>query len=268
MKKQIFLFLLFFAICHLSQSQNIQVTYHTDYTKNAARPDKMKSEQTRLIISKESSEFYSSFRVRLDSLMAAMEKRGAPFEEFQKEKSKIPDGNIQFRIYKNYPQTGVLTFTDRIIPSDYKYTEPLEKPQWKLEKETKEILDYKCQKATAKFRGRLWIVWYTPDIPIQDGPWKLCGLPGLILEAKDSDSLYSFVAIGIERKGETTISIPQKQYINCTRDQYLKQKDIFEQNPMAAISKGKGEVTITNEKGDVLKPKNREYIDIEIEPKE
>lgn len=265
MRKQSFLFIIFFAICSLSQSQNIQVTYHTDYTGNAARPEKIKSEQTRLIISKESSEFYSPFRARVDSLMAAMEKRGVPFAEFQKEKSRIPDGNIQFRIYKNYPQIGVLTFTDRIIPSDYKYVEPLEKPQWKLEKETKEILNYKCQKATTKFRGRLWIAWYTSDIPIQDGPWKLWGLPGLILEAEDCDSLYRFVAIGLERKEEEAIFIPEKQYINCTRDQYLKQKNIFEQNPMAAISKGKGEVVMTNEKGDVLKPKNREYINIEID---
>ena len=33
-----------------------------------------------------------------------------------------------------------------------------------------------CKKATTNFRGRYWEVWYTEDIPISQGPWKLCGI--------------------------------------------------------------------------------------------
>ena len=53
----------------ISYSQNIQVIYHTDYTRNAARPKTKGSEQTKLVIGEKSSEFYSPFRARIDSLL-------------------------------------------------------------------------------------------------------------------------------------------------------------------------------------------------------
>ncbi|MVO08888.1 GLPGLI family protein [Flavobacterium sp. TP390] len=58
---------------------------------------------------------------------------------------------------------------------------------WKFDNETKKIGKYVCHKATATFRGRDYTVWYTTEIPIPYGPWKLNGLPGLVLEAYDSE---------------------------------------------------------------------------------
>ena len=57
--------------------------------------------------------------------------------------------------------------------------------KWQLEKETKKIGNFKTHKATTKFRGRLYTAWYTLEVPLPYGPWKLQGLPGLILEAYD-----------------------------------------------------------------------------------
>jgi hypothetical protein len=37
------------------------------------------------------------------------------------------------------------------------------------------------------FKGREYIVWYAPSIAYAEGPWKLGGLPGLILEAYDKE---------------------------------------------------------------------------------
>jgi GLPGLI family protein len=56
---------------------------------------------------------------------------------------------------------------------------------WQLQPETKKIGNYEARKATAKFRGRVYTAWYTLEIPLPYGPWKLQGLPGLILEAYD-----------------------------------------------------------------------------------
>lgn len=57
---------------------------------------------------------------------------------------------------------------------------------WKILAETKSIGDYTVQKATASFRGRDYTAWFTTQIPLPFGPWKLSGLPGIILEAYDT----------------------------------------------------------------------------------
>lgn len=52
-------------------------------------------------------------------------------------------------------------------------------------KDSLSILDYKCIKATTRFRGRDYTAWVTKELPINDGPWKFYGLPGLILQIED-----------------------------------------------------------------------------------
>ena len=58
--------------------------------------------------------------------------------------------------------------------------------EWKISKtETKKIGKFDCTKATTTFRGRTYTAWFAKAIPVPYGPWKLGGLPGLILEAYD-----------------------------------------------------------------------------------
>jgi hypothetical protein len=52
--------------------------------------------------------------------------------------------------------------------------------------------------AKGNFRGCVYIVWYTPDVPASFGPWKLNGCPGLILEAIRTDNGLSFYATKID----------------------------------------------------------------------
>ncbi len=72
---------------------------------------------------------------------------------------------------------------------------------WEILDETKDIIGYECIKAVSADRGRRWTVWFTPEIPIQEGPWKLCGLPGLILEAEDNHNEYHYLANGLRQNG-------------------------------------------------------------------
>jgi GLPGLI family protein len=59
------------------------------------------------------------------------------------------------------------------------------KINWIITSDTMRILGYRCLKATCSFRGRRYEVWFTPEIPIADGPWKFKGLPGLVLSVED-----------------------------------------------------------------------------------
>ncbi|MVO08889.1 GLPGLI family protein [Flavobacterium sp. TP390] len=78
---------------------------------------------------------------------------------------------------------------------------------WKFEKETKKIGKYTCHKATAPFRGRDYTVWYTTEIPIPYGPWKLNGLPGLVLEGYDSEYKIYFYFKNIQYPLKNEIKI-------------------------------------------------------------
>lgn len=59
--------------------------------------------------------------------------------------------------------------------------------QWKLVNEYKQISRFKAQKATCLYGGRVIDAWFTPQIPVSNGPYRLYGLPGMILEATSRD---------------------------------------------------------------------------------
>lgn len=100
-------------------------------------------------------------------------------------------------VYKNYPE-GQVTVTNDISGSYYIYTDELYPQTWKITDSTQTIMEYTCQMAVSDFRGRRWIAWFTPEIPISDGPWKFSGLPGLIMKVYDTANHFHFSIVGIE----------------------------------------------------------------------
>ena len=104
--------------------------------------------------------------------------------------------------YRNYP-AGKSTYLDKVFREKFRITEPLEQPKWEIIADsTKQILDYHCQMARCTFKGRTWTAWFTTDIPLDNGPWKLCGLPGLILRAYDAKQQYIFNCVGMKQAKE------------------------------------------------------------------
>lgn len=66
---------------------------------------------------------------------------------------------------------------------------------------------FTCEKAVGHYRGRDYEVWYAPDIPIPSGPFKLGGLPGLIMEARSTDGKVQFLFAGMEFPLKTSFKI-------------------------------------------------------------
>ena len=59
--------------------------------------------------------------------------------------------------------------------------------QWQTLPETDSILGYKCHKAKAEFRGRKYTAWFATDLTFKAAPWKIHGLPGVVLQVQTSD---------------------------------------------------------------------------------
>ncbi|MDE6792501.1 MAG: GLPGLI family protein [Muribaculaceae bacterium] len=93
---------------------------------------------------------------------------------------------------------GSLRHYTKLGDENIYYDEPLSEMQWEIGDSTVNILGYDCVSAVTDYHGRRWMAWFATDIPVSFGPWKLHGLPGLILKA-ESDNGCTFRATGIEK---------------------------------------------------------------------
>ena len=99
---------------------------------------------------------------------------------------------------------------------------------WQLLEGDSIVCGYPCHKAQTTFRGRTWTTWYTLDLPYNDGPWKLCGLPGLILHAQDSTRQFIFDCTSIEKGDGHTFSFPASKRIRLVTPEKAEELLLFE----------------------------------------
>lgn len=120
------------------------------------------------------------------------------------------------------------------------YTEPYSEMVWEIGDSTKTVLGYECIQADTDYHGRHWTAWFSPEIPIQDGPWKFHGLPGLILDVRTGEGQYGYVADGIEKSEKTINGVyGSDQYEKRERKAILRAMRAMRDNPMGHL-KAKG----------------------------
>ena len=133
-----------------------------------------------------------------------IEKGVSKFNMFYAEAEKKYPGQLykqHLSIYKDFNKNEMYARAIGYKNFEYVRKDSLNIIDWKLEESTKLINGKTCKLATAHWRNHDWVAWYDESIPISDGPFKLHGLPGLILEAKatacDGNS-YNFTMTEIE----------------------------------------------------------------------
>ncbi|WP_239060644.1 GLPGLI family protein [Bacteroides sp. 519] len=245
---------------------NIRCAYMENY-KRYADSDKIDSDEMILEIGKQSSEYYSLWNRGRQAIVDSLSAKGASLEEIYTARERLgyPKSTQFFTIYKHYPTKGELLYVDNLITSHYQYTEKMVMPEWEILMEKKEIAGYMCQKAKADYLGRTWIAWFTTSIPVSDGPWKLWGLPGLIIEANDSNNLYSFKCIEIKNmKTPYIIKVPKKNYIKLTKEKFMEEeKELAEDMHTFAKKRGKFAPVAIGDDGKPETPVRRKYNPIE-----
>ena len=239
MKKTLFYLLVILTGIDCTYAQKIDIYepaileveyYRRQVTDTLDRKNDFLGDVIRLRIGKNMSMFYNHKAIWYDSLRCYNpELQWQIYKNYYDNKKSYQDNPPFGRgleiIYKDFVKKQLRLYY--LGYNAWHYTEDLDMPQWELQDSIKTILDYPCQLAVSHYRGRTWYAWFTLDIPISDGPWKLCGLPGLILEAYDSDRDYTFIAKGMWQEGIPNIGLynyKEREWITTTRFQYLKIK--------------------------------------------
>ncbi|MDO5655654.1 MAG: GLPGLI family protein [Flavobacteriaceae bacterium] len=117
------------------------------------------------------------------------------------------DDNIT---YKNFLSDSLVDYDYMMGKSNHvNIVQKIPEINWQIQLEKDSILGFTVQKAEGKFGGRDYTAWFASDISISDGPFKLNGLPGMILKAESEDGFVSFIAQEINIfKGECAIDNP------------------------------------------------------------
>ncbi len=203
----------------LTDTVCVRVQYHALY-KHTQEQKEAYDDTNLLDIGKHSSRFYSQrFEMFLHQRDSVRNATSDPmgYLQFLANRFGAKKGR-EYEVYKHTPEKGTLTYTD-VLHNDFFfcYEESIPTFSWQLAEGDTLIIGYTCHKAVCQFRGRAWTAWYTLDLPFDNGPWKLGGLPGLILAASESRNEFSFVATGIEQLRQTaTIGFQPKRYERLT----------------------------------------------------
>ena len=242
------------------------VQYDVSILENAEQPDNITHETMMLRVGKDVSEYYSYTSFMADSVLRADIQSGASQQTINEHLQQYGFGVISHRIYKHYPK-GQLTLFDRIAMDNFVVEEPMPKIDWTIHADTATICGYSCQKATTHLYGRDYEAWFTPEIPRSDGPWKLHGLPGLILKAEDSQKHYCFIASGIEQsKGLSLIEIPETSRRKVSRKELNKLHERFNADPQGYIKVNAPnvKVTVKDEMGNDIWKMSNPYNPMEL----
>lgn len=128
-------------------------------------------------------------------------------------------------LYKSIKENQLVNETE-LYGKPFLIQDDLEVRDWKLSKESKTIGEYVCFKATYvpsaedaprlrsgaddKDEDKEIIAWYTPQIPVKNGPKNYEGLPGLILELQDGNLKFLCTKIVLNPEEKVVITKPTK----------------------------------------------------------
>ena len=228
-----------------------RITYQAKAVKDTTRvPYVYHDDEMRLDIAANGlSKFYSRSKELRDSVLRLQIQLGAGIDFRKAPKA----GMLAWTLYRNYPEQGKTLMLDQMMMTSCQMEEEMEVPEWTLVPDSvKEILGYTCQLATTQFKGRKWSAWYTEDIPLDCGPWKLCGLPGLILSAYDSQRQFIFEGAGLEQVS-APITFIKSQREKMSMKDFRKLQNSYDPND--AIRQhiaGGGEVIVRDANGNKI----------------
>lgn len=113
----------------------------------------------------------------------------------------------------------------------YEYKEQLFDQKWEIKEETKTLQNVICQRADLQYGGRSWTAWFAQNIPIQDGPYKFGGLPGIIVKISDATGTWDFELISLRKENVRHAINFQNWYImqKKSKEELYRDRQQFQQ---------------------------------------
>lgn len=262
MKSKVIVF--FLSLVWISAwSQNQRFMYEYRFALDPAKTDSLLAELMYLDVDKKGSKYYSREVFVYDSLISEEIQKQSRGENFNFNLSGIKSrGKVRYSVEKMYPDYNILYFTS-LSSNEYKVSD--DRPMdWKILPEKEKIKDWNVQKATLEMYGRKWTAWFSTDIPIQDGPYKFHGLPGLIVKIADDTNTHVMELTGVKNLGDKEwksevdkerysqlISIDQKKYkkvyLDYRKDPMMGMRQQIAQGNFRIEMKDASGRTISNE---------------------
>ncbi len=178
-------------IVSLASAQNYRFVYEYKMKPDISKKDSVITDYMNLDTDGKKSYFYNSAKYQRDSTYAITKS----YKDLSLAKSY--DQNLSYVLEKDYSGKE-MNFYDKFKTVNLLVSDN-EVPKWNIEKEFSTINNINCQKATTNYKGRTWEAWFSKDYPVNDGPYKFSGLPGLVVSIKDSENDHVFNLIQIKK---------------------------------------------------------------------
>ncbi len=247
MRKLYFILSICFPIlAAYSQKADILVNY--DYI-HPSRSGKVVKNDMSLLASASESKYFNEVSLWVDSLKSTPDGNAKYMEIFKKSCMTIaPDGSMSIDMRKgpvkkvysyvfNEQAENSVTLYDRFGDELGYYEESSDGISWEIVGDSvTNVLGYECVMAETDYHGRHWKAWFTTDIPMPYGPWKLRGLPGLILKA-EANGDFKFIAKSIEKTDRIISPIyMKKDYSKVDRKKALEEAEYHTNNGLSILS--------------------------------
>lgn len=232
------------------KSQNQRFLYEYKSIPDSLHRDNIESELMALDVSEKFSKFYSYNNYKYDSIS-----KSNIDKEISDSNLKIKKSKNSYIIIKDYPDFTI-SLISRIGQTKYNVKDE-RTLKWNILSENDVLGNFKIQKAETKFAGRKWMAWFTTEIPIQEGPYKFRGLPGLILKISDNTNSHSFVLVGIQKLNN--INSKTDNFVfdfgtnqNISQEKYKQILEGFRKDPNKAIRQTLSDMSEINDNGKMV----------------
>ncbi len=218
MKKTILNIVILIATTTLfAQKQTGEITYFFNRDANITLSDNMPEAQKKAIEESIRKQFEKTFVLKFSGYESTYTEKSELKEESNGNVNIMIIGGASGELYKSTKEKMFIK-SDESLGKRFLIVDELKKPNWQLIDSTKQIDKYLCYKA--KYVKEVTkndsiikepvTVWYAPDIPINNGPEKYWGLPGLILEVYYGKVSVICKKIELKHTEKLTIKKPKK----------------------------------------------------------